>query len=71
MEKLYTGIKKEYMLAIGSISLVIAVFLDNFAGSGTIIDFFCGLFTGMSLTTNLFYLIRLMVENHSKATLKK
>ena len=53
-----SDMKKEYMLAIGSISLVIAIFLDRFAGAGTTIDFLCGLFTGLSLTMNLTYLIK-------------
>ena len=49
---------KEMMLAIGMFSLTIAIILGRFAGTGTIIDFFCGLFTGLSIVMNLSYLIK-------------
>ncbi|NVM37069.1 MAG: hypothetical protein HWN81_15840 [Candidatus Lokiarchaeota archaeon] len=55
---------KEIMLTIGLFSLTIAILLDRFAGVGTIIDFFCGLLTGISLTMNLGYLIRLRIERN-------
>ena len=54
--------KKEIMLAIGMISLTIAITLDRFAGVGPIIDFFCGLFTGLSLVMNLGFLIKSRTE---------
>ena len=56
---------KEQMLAIGMFSLVIAITLDRFAGAGAFIDFFCGLFTGLSLVMNLGYLIKYRTENNS------
>lgn len=55
-------IKKEGMLAIGMFSLMIALFLDRFAGQGLLIDFFCGLFTGLSMTMNLGFLIKYRLE---------
>ena len=61
---------KEVMLTIGMFSLTIAILLDRFAGAGTIIDFFCGLFTGLSLTMNLAYLIKLRVDKNSKINQK-
>ena len=57
--------KEEVMLAIGMFSLAIAILLDRFAGTGTIIDFLCGLFTGLSITMNLGYLIKLRVKKNS------
>ena len=56
---------KEQMLAIGMFSLVIAITLDRFAGAGVVIDFFCGLFTGLSLVMNLGYLIKYRTEKNS------
>ena len=56
---------KEVMLTIGMFSLTIAILLDRFAGAGTIIDFLCGLFTGISLTMNLGYLIKLRIDKNS------
>ncbi len=53
---------KELMLAFGGFSLVIAITLDRFAGTGTIIDFLCGLFTGFSLVMNLGFLIKYRIE---------
>ncbi|MFX1571793.1 MAG: hypothetical protein ACFFB0_03515 [Promethearchaeota archaeon] len=49
--------RKEMMLAIGMFSLVIMVVLRLINWGVPIIDFFEGLFTGLSLTTNLTYLI--------------
>ncbi len=57
--------KKEVMLTIGLFSLTIAILLDRFAGAGIIIDFLCGLLTGISLTMNLGYLIKLRIEKDS------
>jgi hypothetical protein len=58
--------KKEMMLAIGSFSLTIAVLLNRFAGVGTIVDFLCGLFTGLSITMNLSYLIKFRIEKNQE-----
>ncbi|MFW9866368.1 MAG: hypothetical protein ACFFEN_09765 [Candidatus Thorarchaeota archaeon] len=55
-------IKKEGMLVIGMFSFTIALFLDRFAGQGPLIDFFCGLFTGLSIITNLGFLIKYRLE---------
>lgn len=49
---------KEFMLAIGMVALIIAISLDIFAGQEPIVDFFRGLFTGLSITMNLSFLIR-------------
>jgi len=57
---------KEVMLTIGLFSLTIAILLDRFAGPGIIVDFLCGLFTGLSLTMNLGYLIIFRMEKGSK-----
>ena len=59
---MFSNMDKEYMLAIGSFSLVIAIILGRFTGAGAIIDFLCGVFTGLSLTMNLSYLIRFRIE---------
>ncbi len=49
--------RKEIMLAIGTFSLVIMLILRIINLELPIMDFFEGLFTGLSLTTNLTYLI--------------
>jgi len=49
--------KKEIMLAIGTFSLIIMLILRIFNLQLPIMDFFEGVFTGLSLTTNLTYLI--------------
>ena len=36
--------------------------LDKFAGKQPIVDFFCGLFTGLSITLNIGFLIKLKYE---------
>ena len=56
---------KEIMFVIGMFSLTIAISLDRFAGTGTIIDFLCGLFTGISLIMNLGYLIKYRTEKNN------
>ncbi|TXT66894.1 MAG: hypothetical protein BAJALOKI1v1_250021 [Promethearchaeota archaeon] len=56
------NIKKEVLLSIGMFSLIAAIFLDRFTPDIAIIDFFVGLFTGLSAATNLGYLIRLRQE---------
>lgn len=50
-------IKKEGMLAVGMFSLTLSLFLNMVGGNIPIVDFFCGLFTGLSITMNLNYLI--------------
>ena len=57
--------KKECIFAIGMFSLIIAIILGRFAGLAAIIDFLSGLFTGLSITMNIAYLIKLRLENNS------
>lgn len=57
--KMSIKIKKEGLLAIGMFSLILSILLKNFAGKVPIVDFFCGLFTGLSITLNIGFLIRL------------
>jgi hypothetical protein len=49
--------RKEILPAIGAISLVLMLILRIMNLDLPIIDFFEGLFTGLSLTTNLAFLI--------------
>ena len=49
--------RKESLLAIGVISLVLMLILRIINLELLIIDFFEGVFTGLSLTTNLAFLI--------------
>ena len=55
-------IKKEVLLAVGSLSMVISIFLGRYSGLHPIVDFFAGLFTGLALTLNLGFLIRWRME---------
>jgi hypothetical protein len=64
VKDMYFNKNKEMMLAIGMVSLTIAIILDSFAGTAMIIDFFCGLFTGLSITMNLGFLIRFRHESN-------
>jgi len=50
--------KKERMLMIGMFSLVVAILLGRFGGQYVLTDFLEGLFTGLSLTMNLCFLVR-------------
>lgn len=59
-------IKKEGMLAIGMFSLAISLLLDRFAGKEQVVDFFCGLFTGLSITLNIGFLMKLRYEMNKK-----
>ena len=59
-------IKKETIFAIGIFSLTIALLLYRFAGQGLIIDFLCGLFTGLSMAVNLDFLIRYRLDKNQK-----
>ena len=62
--------RKEIMFAIGTFSLVIMVILRLINWGVPIIDFFLGLFTGLSLTTNLAYLIIYSKEKNQKLNYK-
>jgi len=55
-------LKKEVMLTIGMVSLSISLLLDRFAGKEPLVDFFCGLFTGLSITLNITFLIKYKYE---------
>jgi len=59
-----TRIKKETMFAFGSFSMVISIFLSRFSGTNPLVDFFAGVFTGMSLTLNLGFLIKWRMERN-------
>ena len=61
------NIRKEVLLSIGMFSLVAAIFLDRFTPDLAVIDFFVGLFTGLSAALNLGYLIRLRLERKTEA----
>ena len=67
---MYSKISRNSMLAIGMFSLTIAILLGRFAGSVSIIDFLSGTFTGLSITMNLAYLIRLRLEKISNLKIK-
>ena len=54
--------KKEGMFVIGMVSLLVAILLGRFSGQFAIIDFFEGLFTGISLGMNLYFLARFGIE---------
>ena len=58
-------IKKDVLLAGGSFSMVISVFLSRFSGINPLIAFFEGLFTGMALVLNLGFLIRWRMERNA------
>jgi hypothetical protein len=66
---------KEVLLLIGSFSLIISILLNLFAGAIPILDFLKGLFTGISLVSNLGYLFKLRVDkkriNIKKELMKK
>ncbi len=55
---------EEILLVIGIVSLIISLLLDLFRGQKPIIDFFSGLFTGLSITMNLGFLIRFRHERN-------
>ena len=54
--------KKENMIMIGMFSLLIAFVLGRFDSQYPIIDFFEGMFTGISITMNLSFLIKFRIE---------
>lgn len=63
---MYFSKNKEFMLGIGMFSLIITFILDIFAGPVPIIDFFDGLFTGLSITMNLSFLFRYRYEKKNE-----
>ncbi|MFX1525014.1 MAG: hypothetical protein ACFFCC_16015 [Promethearchaeota archaeon] len=62
---------KGFMLVIGMFSFIMSMILGKFAGSATIIDFLSGLFTGLSITMNLAYLIKIRLEKNTIMTHSK
>ena len=58
-------IKKEVLFSVGAFSLVISIFLGRFSGHNPLIDFFAGLFTGLSLTLNLGFLFKWRIERNA------
>jgi len=62
--------RKEIMLAIGTFSLVIMILLRLLNWEVPIMDFLEGIFTGLSLTTNLAYLIMYSNEKNKKSKYK-
>ena len=54
--------KKENMLIIGMFSLLLAFVLGRFDSQYPIIDFCEGMFTGISMTLNLSFLIKFRIE---------
>jgi hypothetical protein len=54
--------KKEGLFFIGIVSLILSILLDLFAGDFLLFNFLKGVFTGISLVTNLGYLFKLRLE---------
>jgi len=54
--------KKEKMIMIGMFSLLIAFVLGRFENKYPIIDFLEGMFTGISMVTNISFLVRFRIE---------
>ncbi|NVM17879.1 MAG: hypothetical protein HWN80_09190 [Candidatus Lokiarchaeota archaeon] len=61
---MYLKKKKEGLFIIGIVSLMISFLLDLLAGDFPLIDFLKGLFTGISLVTNLGYLFKLRLDKN-------
>jgi hypothetical protein len=59
------------MIVIGMFSLTIVILLGRFAGSVSIINFLSGIFTGLSITMNLAFLIRLRLDKISNLKIIK
>ena len=57
-------IRKEGLLAIGVFSLIFSLLLYIFAGTMPLIDLFQGIFTGLSLTMNIAYLVKVRQEKN-------
>ena len=58
-------IKKEVLFSVGAFSMVISIILGRYNGLNPLIDFFAGLFTGLSLTLNLGFLIMWRIERNA------
>lgn len=58
------NIKKEWLMSIGMFSLTIAILLGRFGPENALLDFLTGLFTGLSIATNIGYLIKFSQERH-------
>ena len=58
--------KKENLFIIGMFSLLIALILGRFDNQYPIIDFLEGMFTGISLTMNISFLVRFRIERGMK-----
>ena len=56
--------KKEGVFLIGNASLILSVFLSIFAVDFLLLNFFKGLFTGISVVMNLGYLLKLRMEKN-------
>jgi len=56
--------KKEILFIIGIVSLIISILLDLLSGDFLLINFLQGLFTGISLVTNLGYLFKLRIDKN-------
>lgn len=56
--------KKERLFLIGIVSLIISILLNLLAGDFPVLNFLEGLFTGISMATNLGYLLKLRVERN-------
>jgi hypothetical protein len=50
--------KNGALIPFGGICLSAALLIDRFAGTGTLVDFFVGLFTGLAIILNLVGLYR-------------
>ncbi len=64
--------KKESLFIIGMFSIAIAIILGMIPGDIPLLDFLEGLFTGLSLVTNIGFLIRYRLDkNHNNEILNK
>jgi hypothetical protein len=68
---MYNKISRNIMIVIGMFSLTIVILLGRFAGSVSIINFLSGIFTGLSITMNLAFLIRLRLDKISNLKIIK
>ena len=59
-------VRKEVLFAIGSFSMLISIVLGRFSGVNPVIDFLAGIFTGMSLSLNLGFLVRWRIERNAR-----
>lgn len=64
MKSTFLKNNKEGLLIIGSFSLIISILLNLVAGAIPILGFLKGLFTGISLVSNLGYLFKLRLEKN-------